>query len=95
MVHDDLPYRAMRELAVVLTDGVNMALAQRDARLDRLEELVLTHRHFADDIDDDEICEVAAEVITSGDQGLFHQFCADHRLTEPEARHMVERWNRG
>ena len=94
MVHDDLPYRAMRELAGVLTDGVNTALAQRDARLDVLEATVDRHERILS-VAQIGLYKVACEVLATGDEGLWWQFCEEHRLVEPEARRIVERWNRG
>ena len=94
MVHDDLPYRAMRELAGVLVEEVNEKLAERDARLDRLETIVCYHDRCIR-LAKLDLYRVACEVLATNDDGLWWQFCEDHQLVEPEARRMVERWNRG
>ena len=94
MVHDDLPYRAMRELAGVVCEEVNEKLRERDARLDRLEATVSSEARYAD-LEHNALYLVAAEVLTSGDQELFWQWAQEQRLPRPIVLRMVERWNRG
>lgn len=79
MVHDDLPYRAMRELAGVVCEEVNEKLRERDARLDRLEATVRSEARYAD-LEHNALYLVAAEVLTSGDQELFWQWAQEQRL---------------
>ena len=103
---DEFPYRFFRKLGsavdVIAQEHVGQlrsetqaALAERDARLDRVEALVLHHRHAASDVDGFDICQVAHEVLATQDDGLWWQFCEEHQLVEPDARRLVERWNRG
>lgn len=82
MVHDDLPYRAMRELAGVLTDGVNAALAQRDARLDRL------------DFQYHELSVILREAVTRG-EWVPWEWAEDLGVTEPELLAHLARLKRG
>ena len=94
MVHDDLPYRAMRELAGVVCEEVNKKLRERDARLDVLESVVDRHDRYIS-MAKIGLYKVAYEVLATQDEGLWWQFCEEHQLVEPDARRLVERWNRG
>ena len=73
---------------------VGEQLAQRDARLDHLESVVHRHARYIS-LAKIGLYKVACEVLATNDEGLWWQFCEDHQLVEPEARRIVERWNRG
>jgi hypothetical protein len=75
-----------------ITAETDAKLAETNARIDRLELLVLREAHYQD-LAEHELFKPALEVMATGDEGLFWQWCEDHSVPRPAALRLLARFN--
>lgn len=92
MRHDDLPYRAMRELAVVVTKEINAKLAERDRRIDQIEALVKRHDKL-DRIIADPMNDYALECMRTGEDRDW-EFAEQVEESVPVVQELKKKWTR-